>query len=77
MKVGPALRHAVHAWQVSDESPEAFDGIERAISEGIWEKLVSLGIKSFDGTGAPRSTPRAAQHCVQLRPPTPARHLLS
>ena len=38
---------------------------------------MSLGIKSFDGTGAPRSTPRAAQHCVQLRPPTPARHLLS
>ena len=77
MEVGPALRMAIRAWAPPGINAKAHDGVDVALREGVFERVITAGIQSFGGDGRPQSMLRDATPERQLRPPVPARHLFS
>ena len=57
--------------------PREFDAVENEISDGLIERLNSLGILSIAAAGNPSSETREGHVSTHLRPAVPARHLQS
>ena len=78
MEVGPVVRQAVASWPgCTAEDATRLDGVDEALRDGLWNDLAAIGINSLGGDGRPTQAIRDAEPEQQLRPPVPARHLLS
>ena len=80
VETGPAVRAAISSWELplgwESVDPCCYDGVTKALEDGLCDMVGLHGLISLGGGGGPSSGGRKLDE-ASLRPPAPEKHLLS